>query len=107
MECEINLEKLQIVVNQLFDHIIKTRHVNSIKLASNQNYYWQIEPEKLYDISVKPSEFTVGSLADDWDFVSSLLDKNSDPVAYQLTEVAPLLNYIGEALSKELAKHGG
>jgi len=107
MEREINLEKLQIVVNRLFDHIIKTRHVNSIKITNNQNYYWEIDPKQLYDTSVKPTDFTVGSLMDDWDFLSSLLVKNNDPVAYQLTEVVPLLSYIGDTLSKELAEYGG
>ncbi len=107
MECEIDLEKLQIIVNRLFDHIIKTRNVKCINITKSQNYYWQIEPKDLYNMSVKPTDFTSGSLADDWDFVSSLLDNKTDPVAYQLTEVAPLLNYIGETLSEELAKHGG
>ncbi len=107
MECKIELEKLQFVVNRLFDHIIKTRNIDSIKIIQSENFYWQIEPKDLYNMSVKPTEFTSGSLADDWEFVSTLLDKNTDPVAYQLTEVAPLLNYVGEVLAKELAKHGG
>jgi hypothetical protein len=105
MADKINLEELQIITNKIFDHIIKTRNVKSIDLV--KNYYLEIDSEDLYDIATKPSEFTIGSLKDNWEFLSELLNQESIPVAYQLTELAPLLNYIGEALAKELAQYGG
>ena len=54
-----------------------------------------------------PGALDVGNLADDWEFVSRLLREENQPVAYQLTELAPLLAYIGEALAKDLGKRGG
>ncbi len=54
-----------------------------------------------------PAQLDVGSLVDDWGFVSSLLEPDASPVAYQLTELAPLLAYVGEKLAVELAGKGG
>ncbi|MGH6792834.1 MAG: hypothetical protein ACRECF_08865 [Methyloceanibacter sp.] len=42
-----------------------------------------------------------------WEVVSRLLRKESEPVAYQLTELPPLLAYLKEALAKDLGKRGG
>jgi len=36
-----------------------------------------------------------------------LLHEGDDPIAYQLTQIAPLIRYIGETLGKDLAKDGG
>ena len=54
-----------------------------------------------------PGELEVGNLADDWEFVSSLSQANAPPVAFQLTELAPLLAYVGEALADQLSPRGG
>ncbi len=105
MDYKIELEQLQTITNKIFDHIIRTRNIKSISL--DVNYYWEIVSKELYDIDSNPSEFTIGSLKDNWEFLSDLLNQESIPVAYQFTELAPLLNYIGEILAKELAKYGG
>ena len=72
-----------------------------------ENFYWNIPAVHRYDMSSSPKELDVGSLVDDWEFVSGLVSKNDEPVVYQLTEVAPLLNYIGEALAAKAASKGG
>ena len=102
---ELDLRALKAVTNRLFDHIIEVRGMTKVNLE--QPYYWDLPGESLYDITQNPRDFYMGSLADDWEFVSSLLDEQTQPVAYQLTELAPLLRYIGEVTSRELAKEGG
>ena len=54
-----------------------------------------------------PFWISVGDLADDWEFVSRLLQEANAPVAYQLTELAPLLAYLGEVLARDLGEEGG
>jgi hypothetical protein len=44
---------------------------------------------------------TIGS------FVSRLLHEENQPVAYQLTELAPLLAYLGEVLARDVGEQGG
>jgi hypothetical protein len=102
---DIDLLELRTITNRLLDHIIETRGVTRIELE--QNYYWDMSEEALYSVSEKPREFDLGSLSDDWDFVSGLLDAETQPVAYQLTELAPILRYIGQSLGKRLAGEGG
>ena len=60
----------------------------------------------MYEIE-EPKELDIGSLSDDWEFLSKLLQSENQPVAYQLTQVAPLLRYLGEWLGEDLAKDGG
>jgi hypothetical protein len=94
----INLRELQQATNRLFDHIIKTRGVESIELR--QNFYWSTPTEQFYDVKNDPKQLDVGSLYDDWEFVQSLTRDETEPVAFQLTEVAPLLRYIGEVVKE-------
>lgn len=101
----IDLNQLQKITDKLFDHIIRTRGIESVKLDSN--YYWEIDQESLYDVDSQPTDLTIGSLKDNLGFLSSLLEEESLPVAYQLTELAPLLAYVGHTLAKDLAKYGG
>ena len=102
---EIDLRELQRITNRLLDHAIKTRGISKVLLK--RNFYWNIEEKELYDIDQKPLSCTVGSLNDDWEMVSPLTSEEREPVVYQLTEVAPILRYVGEALGKDLAKRGG
>lgn len=102
---EIDIVELKRVVDRLLDHLIHTRGVRVVELKNN--YYWTVPDDQVYDMARNTFELGIGSLVDDWDFVSSLLDKETDPVTYQLTEVAPLLRYIGEVLGPELAGLGG
>jgi hypothetical protein len=102
---EIDLVKLRQVVDRLFDHVIETRGVR--RVALEDQYYWEVPAPVRYRTEVDPGELDVGNLADDWEFVSGLLRDENPPVAYQLTELAPLLAYVGEALAKDLGKSGG
>ncbi len=102
---EIDVVKLKAVVDRLFRHIIETRGVQRIELGSD--FYWNIPEEELYNVVDRPEELDIGRLSDDWEFVSGLLADDADPVARQLTEVAPLLRRLGEVLDRELASKGG
>jgi hypothetical protein len=102
---EIDLVKLRAVLNRLLDHIIQTRGVRT--LALDNEYYWEVGAPARYNVGADPGELEVGNLADDWEFVSSLSQAQEPPVAYQLTELAPLHAYIGEALADQLGPRGG
>lgn len=101
---DIDTRELRVVINRLLDHIIETRGIEKVSL--DENFYWNVPEEQAYDMNAT-IECDVGSLEDEWEFVSSLLDPDSDPVAYQLTEVAPIIRRIGEVLGKQLAGEGG
>lgn len=102
---EIKIADIKEVVNRLLDHIAKTRGVETVEI--DNPFYWNIPATEIYDVTRYVAELDIGSLDDDWEFVSGLLDPSGIPVTYQLTEVAPLLRYIGETLGPALAKDGG
>jgi hypothetical protein len=101
---EIDLLDLKRVIDVLFEHLVKQRAVTMVEL--DQNFFWEVPEEAAYLLDAPP-QLDVGSLDDNWEFLSKLLVEGSSPVAYQLTELAPLLRAIGEKLARELAHQGG
>ena len=90
---EIEVKQLQQITNRLFEHILVNRGISKITL--DKNFYWDIPSDQLYAIERSP-ELGMGSLEDDWEFVSDLLDSDSEPVSLSLTELAPILRFLGE-----------
>ena len=68
---EIDLVELRAVINRLLDHVIKTRGVRTVALETP--YYWEVPAPDRYNVEAEPAELEVGNLADDWAFVSSVL----------------------------------
>lgn len=102
---ELDVEKLKKIVDRLFQHIVERHGVRTVELGTD--FYWAIPEDELYNVVDQPTELDVGRLSDDWEFVAKLLDEANSPVAYQLTEVAPLLRRLGEVLGRNLAPKGG
>ena len=101
----IDLSELKKITDRLFEHIINTRGETKIDLA--QSFYWNIPFNKLLDTSKDPTGLDIGSLSDDWDFLSELLEEDNMPVARQFVELATLFRVIGEKLGEKLAQEGG
>lgn len=102
---EIAIEDIKRIIDRLLDHIKEARGIEAVEIKSP--FYWDIPADQRYNMNTDVSELNVGSLDDDWEFVSKLLDPAEVPLSNQLTEVAPLLRYIGETLGAVLAKDGG
>lgn len=100
----LDLRELSIVINRLLDHIIEDGGVTEVEIKNV--HYWMVSEDDRHDMSKSSPDVDIGSLADDWEFVSKLLNKESVPIAMQLAEVAPLVLYLGEKLGPELAKQG-
>ena len=52
----------------------------------------------MHDVSMQPSDLTVGQLSDDFDFVKLVRRGQTADVSYNLVHIAPLLRYIGETI---------
>ncbi|MDH5668633.1 MAG: hypothetical protein OEY86_11530 [Nitrospira sp.] len=94
---EIQIDQLRKIANKLFDHIENDLGIE--KFVLDKNFYWDMDSKQLYDVETTPT-LNMGSLYDDWEFVSSLLEKDSAPVSLSLTELAPLLRYLGEKIGQ-------
>lgn len=102
---EIDIREFKEVIDKIFSHIMEVRGIESINLG--ENFYWSLSEDQSYDMSKSPEDLGVGSLDDDWEFISKVLNRDAQPVAYQLVEAAQLLKRIGEVLGKKLASEGG
>ncbi|WP_158884385.1 hypothetical protein [Rhodanobacter sp. L36] len=92
----IELAMLRRAVDALFDHVMIARGINEVVI--DQPMYWSILPHDSRKMDEPPSELGVGNLNDDLDFVPSVLKTGASPVSLTLTEVAPLLTYVGEVV---------
>ncbi len=101
---QIDIVELKQVIDRLFDHIIETKGVRQCEF--DKDNYWNVPSQELFEAN-DPKELDIGSLSDDWEFLSKLLKPENKPVACQLTQVAPILRYLGEYLGEKLAKDGG
>ena len=101
----LNLVELRAATNRILDHIIEDQGVTTLDRESV--FYWAVSADDRYDMSKDPPGIDVGSLKDDWEFSSSILKGDSKPLALQLSELAPLLQCVGEILGPQLAKRGG
>lgn len=100
----IDIRKLKEVINILLDHVID---MGVDEIALEEQFYWTISDSEKYGMDSKPIELAVGDLFDDLDFVEGVLRNKDDVVSYTLTEVAPILAYVGEVASSKLASKGG
>ena len=95
---KIALSELRSSINAIFDHIENDLKIREIELE--KNFYWEVDSESLFDTRSKPLLDSVGSLHDDWEFLSSVAIEKDQAVALMLTHAAPLLRYIGEKVGQ-------
>ena len=101
----LELDEFREAISRLFDHVVKVGEITHLEI--DQPFYWHIPESSRYDMDAKPPELTVGSLADDWELAKKSLGAGQAPVAYTLTELAPLLSYLGEVAAAKMAAKGG
>lgn len=100
----IEIRKLKEAINLLLDHVIDS---GSDSIALEEQFYWKVSDSEKYKMNNEPTQVAVGDLFDDLDFVERVLHNKDNIVAYTLTEVAPILAYVGEVASNRLAPQGG
>jgi hypothetical protein len=92
----IDIGVLRDVTNRIFDFIEKELQMKSVEVP--QNFYWSISDDQLYDMTSKPKEVDCGSLADDYEFISSSHKSANDAIPLELIHIAPLLNALAKAV---------
>jgi hypothetical protein len=86
----IDLALLQKITNTVFEQL-KEKEGNHSTII--RDYYWDIEPKKLYNPYEIPSDFTLGQLSDDWQTLQDNF-KEADFVDYDLKRVSNLLKVL-------------
>jgi hypothetical protein len=97
-DVEINVTKLRSITNAIFLHIEKDLQVTSVPL--DEDYYWTVAPEELYQFRNAPTNLNVGSLCDDLEFLSPVEGDEKMAVSLLLLHVAPLLTYLATKIGQ-------
>lgn len=95
---QVDLRTLKQAVDRILDHMIDDLGVTKVVLE--HDLYWTINSSEALDLSRDPGALEVGNLWDDWEFVSHIPGGEGVPIVYQLTEIAPLLAYIGKTFEQ-------
>lgn len=98
---EIEISELRLVINRILDHI--EHCLGKSKITLDHNDYWDVAYEERYDFGKSPQKFDHGQLADDWEFLSTIIKDKDQAVTLMLLHAAPLLRRIGEQNHQEPA----
>jgi hypothetical protein len=95
---EIELKVLKSAVNAILDHLMEDLGIENVAIEDGEDSYWDCPYPEMNDVSVQPSDLTVGQLSDDFAFIKLVHRGESADVSYNLVHIAPLLRYIGETI---------
>jgi hypothetical protein len=99
----VDLHAIKKVVNLLLDHIIQ-QGIDSFPL--DKQFYSKVLDDEKYMMDKHPGSLGVGDLLADLSFVEQELAEGGQPIALTLTELAPILAYVGEVAGQTLAAKG-
>jgi hypothetical protein len=94
----VDLHRLKAVVTRLLDEAMA--ECGSEVFELDDDLYWTLAFAEQFDMRSKPIADEVGSLHDDWEMTCWLADEPTKVSSFSLTEVAPLLAYIGNKLAR-------
>jgi len=89
----IEIEILRAAIGKLLDHAEQMRG-SSIEV--DEDLYWFIPKESMYDPTTDPRQFTLGSLGDDWSEVSAIGKGEKEAFGHALVWASSVLRALGD-----------
>ncbi len=95
----VNIPELRRIVDGLLAHVEK---VHGPEFRLEDDYYWDLNKDEMFDMDKKIEPNEAGSLGDDWEFLLNMKgnDIEEDGPSLMLVHAAPLLRYIGEKVGQ-------
>jgi len=97
---ELEIRDLKRVTDAILDHIVNDLKIEKFTIQDEKDFYWDVPSDKLFAVKEAQPKLDVGRLADDWEFLQSILKDKDQAVALMLMHVAPLLRQIGEEIGQ-------
>ena len=91
---EIKIDEFINTVEKVLKKLKQNSAKNTIKI--DNDFYWFISKEDLYDPYTNPEKLTLGQLSDDLENMRSILNNKVEPVSYDLVKLSSLMRLIGE-----------
>ena len=89
----VTVDELRRFSDALFRHL-ESKGVGSVAL--DQDYYWSIPSEHLYDPTTEPTKLEMGQLTEDLEELRQIERGERPPVSYGLVWLSSILRCIGE-----------
>lgn len=89
----VELGDLQKILEIIFKHL-EAQGVSAVKIE--EDYYWNVPAEEVYDPLKSPADLDLGQLTDDWTRLESIGKGESPAIGYALAWAAPVLRKIAE-----------
>lgn len=90
---KINLKDIEVAFDKLIESI-RSKHEDSM-IELNEDYYWCISSDEIYNVYENPKELTVGSLHDDLDEIKKMSSEDYYAVPVLMNKLVSLLSYLG------------
>lgn len=85
---KINIDELQLILSQQLSRLKESKGAD---IELNNDFYWDIPSEDLYNPYQEPKELTLGQLSDDWQEIKRLTDNQLDAIPYDLKRISNIL----------------
>ena len=90
---EIDTQTLRLACERIIDHLEKTENA---KIMLDEDFYWNIPEDTIYNMSGQPTNLDIGQLSDDWKEVQAIVHQEKDPVSFALVWLGAIMRAIGE-----------
>ncbi|MFD4657140.1 hypothetical protein ACFWP2_16105 [Kitasatospora sp. NPDC058444] len=92
----VSLAELRRSFDVLLRHVEASAAGDAVLL--DQDYFWSIPPNALYDVTREPDELTIGQLSESWQHLRDVLADPDRTLGYHLVWLADVLRAIGHDL---------
>lgn len=66
-----------------------------VEIDVSSNFFWKVPDDIMYRMDAEPRDLVVGSIIDEYAFTDNISRDPSSAMIVQLSQLAPLLYYIG------------
>lgn len=91
---ELSILNIRKIINILSDELEKLENKDIVVVEDD--LYWNILEDELYNPYHEPDHFTMGSISEDWEFLQKILNGEREMIDYDLYKVASILRFLGK-----------
>lgn len=93
---ENNLELKIRDIKKILKILIDKLDIIDETIIVDQDLYWNILDIELYNVYKDPNDLTIGSIIEDYEFISAVIMGNRDIIDYDLYKLSSILKFLGK-----------
>lgn len=93
---KVRIDELKLMVNSILG---KAKKVGIDELEVENDYYWVVDSEDMFNFTISDPKLNVGSLDDDYENLSKVINGERQPSIVDFDRISMLVKVIGEYIS--------